>query len=101
MLNFFGGDFMKKALTVILIIIACFSIEGISAAVELAPRISDREIIENLAEIKATLKSFEEQFKQVEKKFEQVDKRFEQVDKRFEQVDKRFEELQTCDFFLV
>jgi len=71
-------------------------------AIETAPRISDREIIESLAEIKTGQKTLmvhiealkeltEERFKQVDERFEQVDKRFEQVDKRFEQVDKRFE----------
>jgi len=66
-------------------------------AVETAPRISDREIIESLAEIKAGQKALrelmEQRFEQVDKRFEQVDKRFEQVDKRFEQVDKRFEQV--------
>ena len=66
-------------------------------AVETAPRISDREIIEALVEIKAGQKALkelmEERFEQVDKRFEQVDKRFEQVDKRFEQVDKRFEQM--------
>jgi len=69
-------------------------------AVEVAPRITDREIIQGLAEIKgeirgikARLDSVDKRFEQVDKRFEQVDKRFEQVDKRFEQVDKRFEQV--------
>ena len=66
-------------------------------AVETAPRISDREIIEALVEIKAGQKALkelmEERFEQVDKRFEQVDKRFEQVDERFEQVDERFEQV--------
>ena len=61
-----------------------------SYAVETAPRISDREIIESLTELKAGQKALKEL---MEERFEQVDKRFEQVDKRFEQVDKRFEEV--------
>ena len=52
-------------------------------AVETAPRISDREIIESLAEIKAEQKALREL---MEQRFEQVDRRFEQVDKRFEQM---------------
>ena len=66
-------------------------------AVETAPRISDREIIESLAEIKAGQKSLVLQLealsKSMDKRFEQVDKRFEQVDKRFEQVNNRFEQM--------
>ena len=66
-------------------------------AIETAPRITDREIIESLAEIKTGQKALKElmgkSFEQIDKRFEQVDKRFEQVDKRFEQVDKRFEQV--------
>jgi len=62
-------------------------------AIETAPRITDREIIESLAEIKATQIAILQRFGQVDKQFEQVDKQFEQVDKRFEQVDKRFEQV--------
>ncbi len=61
----------------------------------------EKQLLRDIAEIKATLKTFMEQ---VDKRFEQVDKRvaelredmnerFRQMDKRFEQVDKRFEEL--------
>ena len=61
----------------------------------------ERQLLRDIAEIKATLKTFMEQ---VDKRFEQRDKRitelredmnerFRQIDKRFEQVDRRFEEL--------
>ena len=61
----------------------------------------ERQLLGDIAEIKATLKTF---MKQVDRGFEQVDKRieelredmnerFRQVDKRFEQVDKRFEQI--------
>ncbi len=43
----------------------------------------EKQLIKDIAEIKATLKTF----------MEQVDKRFEQIDKRFEQVDKRFDDM--------
>ena len=75
-----------------------------SYGVEQAPRISDREIIEALAELKAGQQALHQRFEQVDKRFEQVDKRFEQVDKRFEelrgdmnarfeQVDKRLDQM--------
>ncbi len=43
----------------------------------------EKQLLRDVAEIKATLKTF----------MEQVDKRFEQIDKRFEQVDKRFDDM--------
>ncbi|MBI5184987.1 MAG: hypothetical protein HZA01_04585 [Nitrospinae bacterium] len=87
---------MKKPAAIILFF-TFFLFNGPCFAVEPAPRISDREIIESLAEIKTEIKAikheFAIQFEQVNKRFEQVDKRFEQVDKRFEQVDKQFEQV--------
>ncbi|MBF0349718.1 MAG: hypothetical protein HQM11_01730 [SAR324 cluster bacterium] len=73
-------------------------------AVETAPRISDREIIEALTDIKAELKGLREhqefilremdqRFKAVDQRFEAVDQRFEAVDQRFENQDKRFEDM--------
>ncbi|MBF0236636.1 MAG: hypothetical protein HQM12_02925 [SAR324 cluster bacterium] len=73
-------------------------------AVETAPRISDREIIEALTDIKAQLKGLREhqefilremdqRFKAVDQRFEAVDQRFEAVDQRFENQDKRFEDM--------
>ncbi len=81
-----------------------------AAAVDVAPRISDREIIESLAEIKAGQKALEDKMdvrftamqKQMDTRFtamqEQMDMRFtamqEQMDMRFaaiqEQIDQRF-----------
>ncbi|MCD6271401.1 MAG: hypothetical protein J7K30_00820 [Deltaproteobacteria bacterium] len=52
-------------------------------AVETAPRISDREIIESLEELKAGQKALKES---MEARFVQVDKRFEQVNSHFGQM---------------
>ena len=49
------------------------------SAVEVAPRITDREIVEALAEIKA--------------EFRVIDQRFIAVDQRFDAVDRRFDDL--------
>jgi len=61
-------------------------------AVEVAPRISDREIIESLTELKAGQKALEARMDQ---RFEAIDQRFEafqqQIDQRFEAVHRRFE----------
>ncbi len=55
-----------------------------ATAVEVAPRISDREIIESLAELKAGQKTLEAR----------MDQRFEAVDQRFESMDKRMESME-------
>ncbi len=72
------------------------------AAVDVAPRISDREIIESLAELKAGQKALEEKMdlrfnamqEQIDQRFtaiqEQMDQRFTAVDQRFTAVDQRF-----------
>ena len=80
---------------IIIAIIMSFGELGRTAhAVEVAPRITDREIIQGLAEIKGEIRGIKARLDSVDKRFEQVDKRFEQVDKRFEQVDKRFDVMQ-------
>ncbi|MBC6961199.1 MAG: hypothetical protein DWB48_00305 [Nitrosomonas sp.] len=72
------------------------------AAVDIAPRISDREIIESLAELKAGQKALEEKIdlrfnamqEQIDQRFaaiqEQMDQRFTAADQRFTVVDQRF-----------
>lgn len=72
------------------------------AAVDVAPRISDREIIESLAELKAGQKALEEKIdlrfnamqEQIDQRFaaiqEQMDQRFTAADQRFTVVDQRF-----------
>ena len=81
-------------------------------AVETAPRISDREIIESLADLKAGQKAlkagqkalearidqrFEAFQRQIDQRFEasrqQTDQRFDAVDQRFEAVDRRLDTL--------
>ena len=52
-----------------------------AASVETAPRISDREIIESLAELKAGQNALEQR---MEQRFESVDQRFEAMEKRFD-----------------
>ena len=55
-------------------------------AVERAPRISDREIIESLAELKAGQKLIQQRFDQIDQRFQQVDQRFQQVDQRLDRM---------------
>ena len=84
-----------------LLICSCifvFSIPVLGYAVEVSPKISDREIIEGLAnirgdikEVKADIRRLDDGQKNLEKQFE---KRFDSVDKRFDSVEKRFDMLQ-------
>ncbi|MBE7549140.1 MAG: hypothetical protein HS127_19070 [Planctomycetia bacterium] len=78
----------------------------IAAEVEVAPRITDRKIIERLTQLEYGQKNLEKQleglrsemntrFESVDTKFDAVDKRFDAVDKRFESVDKRFDDLRS------
>ncbi len=73
-----------------------------SFAVEVAPRISDREIIESLAELKVSLKhlekSIDQRFKALEKS---IDARFESIDNRFESFEKRFSFLENLMMVLI
>ncbi|MEW5800797.1 MAG: hypothetical protein AB1847_01715 [bacterium] len=94
---------MKKVIVNTFILLLLFFCHTLAAfAVDVAPRISDREIVERLSRLEEGQKRLEGRiddlrsemigrFDAVDKRFEAVDKRFEAVDKRFEAVDKRFE----------
>ncbi len=66
-------------------------------AVEIAPRITDREIVESLAKLQQGQQNIDKRFDdlriEMNHRFEGVDKRFEGVDKRFVEVGKRFDDL--------
>lgn len=66
-------------------------------AVEVAPRISDREIIESLTEIKGELKAINQRFEAIDQRFEAVNQRFEAIDQRFDDmntsIDQRFDDM--------
>ncbi|OHB73106.1 MAG: hypothetical protein A2W17_07750 [Planctomycetes bacterium RBG_16_41_13] len=81
----------------------------IAVEVDVAPRITDREIIERLTQLEYGQKNLEKQLEglrsEMNTKFDAVDKRFDAVDKRFDDlrsemnakfasVDKRFDILQ-------
>jgi hypothetical protein len=74
---------------------------GPARAAEVAPRISDREIIERLVRVEEGLKGLRAEmaarFEGVDKRFDDlqrgIDARFAGLDKRFEAIDKRFDDL--------
>jgi len=75
-----------------------FAAPLLANAVEVAPRISDREIIESLTELKAGQKALEARMDQRFETFQQqIDERFEafqqQIDQRFEAVDQQLDKI--------
>ena len=60
-------------------------------AVDVAPRINDREIIESLAELKAGQREINQRFDAIDQRFDAIDQRFVAIDQRFEAIDQRFE----------
>ena len=78
---------------------------ALSGALDVAPRITDREMIEGLTQIrgdikrlddgqKTILRELDNRFTAMDKRFEATDKRVESIDKRFESIDKRFETIE-------
>ncbi len=71
----------------ILLFLADFNATAL--AVDVAPRISDREIIESLAELKAGQKAINQRFAAIDKRFDEQNK---SINQRFAAIDKRFDE---------
>ena len=67
-------------------------------AIETAPRISDREIVERLTRLEEGQKTIEMRFDDVNRRIDDVNKRIDdlrsEMNRRFEAVDKRFDTLQ-------
>jgi len=86
----------------ILLLLVSIVVAAPAAAVEVAPRISDREIIESLADLKAGQKSLEAKMdlrfnamqEQIDQRSAAIDQRFatmqEKIDQRFAAADQRF-----------
>jgi len=70
---------------------------AIVSGIEVAPRITDKEIIERLTRLeegqKSILREMDKRFEAMDKRFEAINKRFESIDKRFEAMDRRFDQL--------
>jgi len=82
---------MKGIITICLsLMICCWASNGL--AIEKADRISDREIIASLTELKIEMRAMEKRFDQ---RFLDIDKRLEAMDKRLDGMDKRLDMLQT------
>ena len=70
---------------------------ALAVAVDTAPKITDREIIERLTRLeegqKAILREINTRFESIDTRFESIDTRFESIDTRFESIDTRFESI--------
>jgi len=84
-------------------IVAFLALPGKGRAVEVAPRITDREIIESLAAIRGDIKRLDQRFEametQINQRFDAVDQRFEtmetQINQRFEGINQQISELKS------
>ena len=86
---------MKRIILVFFLIL--WVMPAIVSGIEVAPRITDKEIIERLTRLeegqKSILREMDKRFEAMDKRFEAINKRFESIDKRFESIDKRFESI--------
>ena len=86
---------MKRIILVLFLIL--WVMPAIVSGIEVAPRITDKEIIERLTRLeegqKNILREMDKRFEAMDKRFEAVNKRFESIDKRFEAIDRRFDQL--------
>ncbi|MBI4690092.1 MAG: hypothetical protein HY754_07470 [Nitrospirae bacterium] len=84
---------MKRAIITIGLIAALLSIPSFVFSIEKAPRISDREIVESLSEIKGDIKELKAEIRAMDKRFEAVDKRFEDINGQLNRISAIFTAL--------
>ena len=86
---------MKQIILVLFLIL--WGMPAIVSGIEVAPRITDKEIIERLTRLeegqKSILREMDKRFEAIDKRFEAIDKRFEAINKRFDAIDRRFEAI--------
>jgi len=86
---------VKQIILVLFLIL--WGMPAIVSGIEVAPRITDKEIIERLTRLeegqKSILREMDKRFEAIDRRFETIDKRFEAIDRRFETIDKRFEAI--------
>ena len=74
-------------------LMAILLIPMVAAAVEKAPRITDREIVERLTRLEEGQKAINKRFDDVNKRFDDVNKRFDDVNRRFDDINSRIDDL--------
>ncbi|MBF0271582.1 MAG: hypothetical protein HQL98_05945 [Magnetococcales bacterium] len=66
---------------------------GEARGVEVAPRMTDREIIQELATIRAGQGALNQRFEDMNKRLDDTNKRFDDVNRRFDDMNKRFDDV--------
>ena len=72
---------MEKRDTALLIVVILFFLPGQAAAIDVAPRITDSEIIERLTRLEEGQQAI---LREIDKRFESIDKRFESIDNKID-----------------
>ncbi len=81
---------MRQCFVLAILISAIFAIHKNAHAVETAPSLSDREIIERLTRLEEVERALERRIDMLE---ENMNKRFDDMNKRFDDMNKRFDIL--------
>lgn len=95
---------MNKTFGIIIIFTSFFILQRPVFAIETSPPISDREIVEAVAEMRGDIKRLDSRidslhseiigrFEGVDHRFEGINHRFEEINHRFEEINHRFEEI--------
>ena len=97
-------NLFKSVIIFLLVVLTFFFQPNSLSAIETAPRITDREIIEALTRIEIRQNNLEkeiaqlrvdmnEQFRKIDKQFDRIDKQFDRIDKQFDRMDKQFDRM--------
>ncbi|MBW1972182.1 MAG: hypothetical protein JRI44_05010 [Deltaproteobacteria bacterium] len=97
-------NLFKSVIIFLLVVLTFFFQPNSLSAIETAPRITDREIIEALTRIEIRQNNLEkeiaqlrvdmnEQFRKIDKQFDRIDKQFDRMDKQFDRMGKQFDRM--------
>ena len=97
-------NLFKSVIIFLLVVLTFFFQPNSLSAIETAPRITDREIIEALTRIEIRQNNLEkeiaqlrvdmnEQFRRIDKQFDRIDKQFDRMDKQFDRMGKQFDRM--------
>lgn len=84
----------RLVITLIVLILSSITQPICALAVDTAPRISDREIVESLAQIRGDIKRLEQRFEAVDKRFDALERQMNQRFETFEMhMNQRFDDM--------
>ncbi len=73
----------RLVIMLVIIVLSLVTLPICAIAVDVAPRISDREIVKGLSEIRGDIKRLEQRFEAVDKKFDALER---QMNQRFDDI---------------